>query len=154
MDQKSTQDYLKAIYSIAKNGDLVSNNEISQKLDVAPASVTEMLKKLSEEGYIKYSPYHGSTLSEKGLQKAQKIARKHRLLEKWLSDVGADEHISLPKLEDAVKKEFNCNDDRFVQAQIKLMQTESRIRVQSKVKVWINQSNAPLVGTQGPRHSK
>jgi hypothetical protein len=55
--------------------------------------------------------------------------------------VGVVEHISLPKLEDAVKKEFNCNDDRFVQAQIKLMQTESKIRVQSRVKVWINQPN-------------
>ena len=54
MEQKSTQDYLKAIYSQAKNGDLVSTTEISQKLDVAPASVTEMLKKLSQEGYIKY----------------------------------------------------------------------------------------------------
>jgi hypothetical protein len=51
--------------------------------------------------------------------------------------VGAVEHISLPKLEDAVKKEFNCSDDRFVQTQIRLMQTESRIRVQSNVKVWI-----------------
>lgn len=53
--------------------------------------------------------------------------------------VGAVEHISLPKLEDAVKKEFNCSDDRFVQMQIRLMQTESRIRVQSNVKVWIKQ---------------
>jgi hypothetical protein len=55
--------------------------------------------------------------------------------------VGVVEHISLPKLEDAVKKEFNCIDDRFVQAQIKLMQTEAMIRVQSRVKVWINQPN-------------
>ncbi len=51
--------------------------------------------------------------------------------------VGAVEHISLPKLEDAVKKEFNCNDSRFVEAQIRLMQSEARIRVQSNVKVWI-----------------
>lgn len=58
--------------------------------------------------------------------------------------VGAVEHISLPKLEDAVKKEFNIEDDRFIQTQIKLMQTESRIRVQSRVKVWIKQPNAPL----------
>ena len=72
MEQKSTQDYLKAVYDLSKNGDLVSTNEISQKLDVAPASVTEMLKKLSEDGYINYSPYHGSTLTEKGLQEAQK----------------------------------------------------------------------------------
>ena len=53
--------------------------------------------------------------------------------------VGSLEHISLPKLEDAVKKEFNCNDDRFIQAQIRLMQSEARIRVQSNVKVWIKQ---------------
>jgi hypothetical protein len=53
--------------------------------------------------------------------------------------VGSVEHISLPKLEDAVRKEFNCQDDRLVQAQINLMQTEARIRVQSNVKVWIKQ---------------
>ena len=53
--------------------------------------------------------------------------------------VGAVEHINIPKLEDAIKKEFNVEDDRFVQAQIKLMQTEARIRVQSRVKVWIKQ---------------
>jgi DtxR family Mn-dependent transcriptional regulator len=87
MEQKSTQDYLKAIYTIARNGDLVSTTKISQKLDVAPGSVTEMLKKLAQDGYIKYSPYHGSTLTEKGLQEAQKVTRKHRLLEKFLFDV-------------------------------------------------------------------
>ena len=56
MEQKSTQDYLKAIYGLARNGDLVNTSEISQKLDVAPASVTEMLKKLAQDDYIKYSP--------------------------------------------------------------------------------------------------
>ncbi len=56
--------------------------------------------------------------------------------------VGSVEHISLPKLEDALKKEFNVQDDRFIQAQIKLMQTESRIRIQSNVKIWIKQPNA------------
>jgi hypothetical protein len=40
-------------------------------------------------------------------------------------------------LEDALKKEFNCDDDRFIQAQIEHMRTEARIRVQSRVKVWI-----------------
>ena len=53
--------------------------------------------------------------------------------------VGAFEHISLPMLEDSVKKEFNYDDDRFIQTQINLMQTEAKIRVQSKVKVWIRQ---------------
>ena len=109
MEQKSTQDYLKAVYDLSKNGDLVSTTEISQKLDVAPASVTEMLKKLSQDGYIKYSPYHGSTLTEKGLQEAQKVTRKHRLLEKFLSDVlhiGKDKvHTQACQMEHALSDE-------------------------------------------------
>jgi DtxR family transcriptional regulator, Mn-dependent transcriptional regulator len=87
MEQKSTQDYLKTIYTLSRNKDLVSTTEISKKLDVAPASVTEMLKKLSEDDYIKYEPYKGSKLTEKGLTEAKKIVRKHRLLETFLSDV-------------------------------------------------------------------
>jgi DtxR family Mn-dependent transcriptional regulator len=109
MEQKSTQDYLKVIYSLSKNGDLVNTTQISQKLNVSPASVTEMLKKLSEEDYIKYSPYHGSTLTEKGLQEAKKITRKHRLLETFLSDVlhiGKDKvHMEACKMEHALSDE-------------------------------------------------
>lgn len=69
--------------------------------------------------------------------KAQK--KREKIQVNLWNIVGAVEHINLPKLEDAVKKEFNCTDDRFVKAQIELMQTESRIMVQSKVKVWIRQ---------------
>ncbi len=109
MEQKSTQDYLKAVYGLARNGDLVSTTEISQRLDVAPASVTEMLKKLAQDGYVSYSPYHGSTLTEKGLQEAQKVARKHRLLEKFLSDVlhiGKDKvHTQACQMEHALSDE-------------------------------------------------
>lgn len=53
--------------------------------------------------------------------------------------VGAVEHINIPKLEYFVKKEFNTTEDRFVQAQIRLMQTESRIRIQGREKVWVKQ---------------
>jgi DtxR family Mn-dependent transcriptional regulator len=87
MSQKSVEDYLKGMYDLSRNGTAVSTTEISRSLKVAPASVTEMLKKLSENGYVNYSPYHGSILTEKGFQEAQKVARKHRLLEKFLFDV-------------------------------------------------------------------
>ncbi len=53
--------------------------------------------------------------------------------------VGSIEHINVPKLEDAIKKEFNTMDDRLIAAQIGLMQTEARIRIQSNVKVWIKE---------------
>lgn len=76
----------------------------------------------------------------KDLEAKAQTKRKKIQVNFW-NTVGADEHINLPKLEDAVKKEFNCTDDRFVKAQIELMQTESRITVQNRVKVWIKQPN-------------
>jgi DtxR family Mn-dependent transcriptional regulator len=87
MARRSVEDYLKAVYELSRNGNAVSTTEISRTLKVAPASVTEMLKKLSEKSYIEYSPYHGTTLTNKGRQIAEKTARKHRLLERFLHDV-------------------------------------------------------------------
>jgi hypothetical protein len=91
----------------------------------------------------------GSFLMAKASDKDGQQKRRNVQVHFW-NIVGVNEHISLPKLEDAVKKEFNCNDNRSVQAQISIMQTESRIRVQSRVKVWINQPNTQLTGTQRP----
>lgn len=68
-----------------------------------------MLKKLTHDGYVKYSPYHGSTLTDRGLQEAQKVTRKHRLLEKFLSDVlhiGKDKvHTQACQMEHALSDE-------------------------------------------------
>ena len=73
---------------------------------------------------------------EKALRKREKV-QKH-----FWNIVGSAEHINLPKLEDALKKEFNTTNDRLIQTQIRLMQTEARIKIQSNEKVWIKQSNA------------
>jgi hypothetical protein len=53
--------------------------------------------------------------------------------------VGSVEHINIPKLQDAIRKEFHTADSRIVEAQIRLMQTEGKIRVEEKSKVWIKQ---------------
>ena len=71
-----------------------------------------------------------------GLKKREKVQNYF-----W-NTVGAAEHINIPKLEGALKKEFNTTDDRIIQTQIKLMQTEAKIRVQNNAKVWIKQPKA------------
>jgi len=53
--------------------------------------------------------------------------------------VGSAEHINMPKLEDALRKEFHAADSRTIQAQVELMKSEGRVRVQEKAKVWIKQ---------------
>jgi hypothetical protein len=66
--------------------------------------------------------------------------KREKIQNHFWNIVGADEHVSLPMLKDAVKKEFKYKDDRSVQTQIKLMQTEAKIRIQSRVKVWIKET--------------
>ena len=63
--------------------------------------------------------------------------KREKIQQQLWNQVGSNEHISLPMLEDAIKKEFNNIDDRFLQSQINLMQFEARIKVENRVKVWI-----------------
>jgi hypothetical protein len=65
------------------------------------------------------------------------LKKRERIQKHFWNEVGSVEHISLPKVKNTVRKEFNYENDRSVQAQIELMQTEARIRIESKVKVWI-----------------
>jgi hypothetical protein len=70
------------------------------------------------------------------------LKKREKIQKHFWNEVGAVEHISLPKLKNAIKREFKCKDDRSVQAQIELMQTEARIKMESKVKVWIKKPKA------------
>ncbi len=74
------------------------------------------------------------------LKKREKIQRYF-----W-KEVGSVEHVSLPKLKNIIKREFESKDDRFIRAQIDLMQTEARIRIESRVKVWIKNPTKKNVG--------
>ena len=81
------ENYIKTIYHLSgdTNRD-VSTNGISEVLKTKPASVTDMLRKLSEKSYIHYVKYQGVTLTKKGKKEALQIIRKHRLWEVFLVD--------------------------------------------------------------------
>lgn len=84
---ENIEEYLEVLYRNGSNGEQVSTTQLSKDLGIAPGSVTQMLKKLENLGYIKYTPYKGAVLTEDGMKIAQKITRKHRILEKFLMDV-------------------------------------------------------------------
>jgi DtxR family transcriptional regulator, Mn-dependent transcriptional regulator len=80
------ENYLKAIFSLSRsfNEQGVSTNQISDHLKNKAASVTDMLKRLSDKKLIDYKPYKGVKLTEKGKKTAVKVIRKHRLWEVFL----------------------------------------------------------------------
>lgn len=78
------EDYLKIIYEEGGMEKIVANKIIAAKLGIAPASVSEMLWKLSEQNLIVYQPYKGSQLTEAGLAACIDVVRSHRLWEVFL----------------------------------------------------------------------
>jgi len=83
---ESVEEYLEAIYAFNEKGELAKNQDLAERLRVSPASVTQMIKKLADEGFVTYEPYKGVLLTGKGAARAQKVVRKHRLLERFLHD--------------------------------------------------------------------
>ena len=83
---RSVEDYRKAIYALSKSGAAAATSAIARTLDVQPASVTGMVKRLSEAGFLEHEPYRGVRLTENGRLEALKILRRHRILETYLSE--------------------------------------------------------------------
>lgn len=81
------ENYLKAIYHLSDGGkSSVSTNDIASEIKTKPASVSDMLRKLSEKGLIAYRKYYGVQITEEGKKHALEVIRKHRLWEVFLVD--------------------------------------------------------------------
>ncbi len=113
MEPEITEQYLKIIYKLTEDGGVAKTTDIASAMGIAPASVTEMLHKLAEQRYIKHTAYRGATLTGKGRHIATKIARKHRLLERFLSDMvgvrGRSGHEQACRMEHALTDEAEHN---------------------------------------------
>ncbi|WMJ74577.1 metal-dependent transcriptional regulator [Cytophagaceae bacterium ABcell3] len=79
------ENYLKAIYHLSEHGTKeVNTNAVSEVLQTRPASVSDMLRKLSAKKMINYIKYQGVTVTENGKKEALQVIRKHRLWEVFL----------------------------------------------------------------------
>ena len=81
---RAVEDYLKAIWTLQRGSAPVSTSALAGHLDRSPASVTNMIKSLAEQGLVEHEPYHGVQLSAQGEQVALRIIRRHRVIEAYL----------------------------------------------------------------------
>jgi DtxR family Mn-dependent transcriptional regulator len=68
-----------------RGGSPVSTNDLATRLGVTPASVSGMVRKLTEVGIVEHEPYHGVRLTDEGRRVALEVLRHHRLLELFLA---------------------------------------------------------------------
>jgi len=79
------ENYLKAVYKLAgKEKKSVGTNAISSQMKTTAASVSDMIKRLSEKQLLNYQKYKGVTLTNMGNKHATQLIRKHRLWEVFL----------------------------------------------------------------------
>lgn len=83
---RSEEDYLKAIYGLSESGDPASTSAIATVLDIQPASVTGMVKRMAEGGFLEHIPYKGVRLTDRGAREALRVLRRHRILETYLCE--------------------------------------------------------------------
>jgi DtxR family transcriptional regulator, Mn-dependent transcriptional regulator len=109
---ESIQDYIKAIYELSHSGEPTSTNQLADRLNVAPASVTGMLKRLAsmDPPLVVYHKHHGVQLTEEGQRASLQVIRQHRLIELFLVKIlgySWDEiHDEAERLEHAVSPLF------------------------------------------------
>jgi DtxR family transcriptional regulator, Mn-dependent transcriptional regulator len=84
---EAIEDYAKAIYALSQERPgPVLNGEVAERLGVAPATATAMLKRLDGLGLVDYLPYRGVTLTPTGERLALEVIRHHRLIEAYLAE--------------------------------------------------------------------
>ncbi len=104
------EEYLEAIYDIQEVEKRVAKtSDLAKKLKIRPSSVTEMLVKLSNKGYIEYQPYYGATLTTKGEEITKKIKKYYRIFTIFFRDFLGIEEQEAKKL--SCELEHHVNDE-------------------------------------------
>ncbi|NUQ37884.1 MAG: metal-dependent transcriptional regulator [Caldilineales bacterium] len=86
MHTQAVEDYLKTIFEIQRERGKVATTMLAERLGVAPASATGMIKRLAEMHLVVYTRYQGVTLTEAGRKIALEVIRHHRLVELYLAE--------------------------------------------------------------------
>lgn len=84
---KSDRELLKAVYRLSKDGADAHTGTLAEALSLSPGTVTAAVKRLAERGLLEHRPYRGVELTKLGRQGAVAAIRRHRIVERFLSDM-------------------------------------------------------------------
>lgn len=88
------EDYLEVIYELVEEKGYATTVDISTYLNVSSPSVTKMVQRLDESGYLNYEKYRGIKLTDEGIRVARNIRNRHGLLAEFFKIIGVDEEIA------------------------------------------------------------
>ena len=107
---KSAEDYLEAMLMLKEERGYVRSIDVAEKLGVTKPSVSYATKRLRESGYIAFDSAGMIVLLEPGLEIAERIYERHKLLTQMLIGLGVSEETAR---EDACKIEHDLSVETF-----------------------------------------
>ena len=96
---ESAEDYLERIYELIEDKGYARMVDIARTLRIRQASVTRMVQKLGENGFVRYEKYRGLVLTSKGKGVARAVRRRHQALEEFFGLLGVDGETAQRDLE-------------------------------------------------------
>ena len=108
--QKSSEDYLEAMLMMQEKHGFIRSIDVAERLGVTKPSVSYAVKRLREAGYISMGRDGLITLSDSGMEIAQRIYDRHKFLSRALMSIGVSESTAL---EDACKIEHDISEETF-----------------------------------------
>lgn len=109
MTTPTIEEYLEAIYIMQSEASSVISARVAERIGVSAPTMTDTLKRMIKQGYIAVDRRKEISLTDKGREAAESLVRRHRLSERWLTDVlgldWAKAHQEACKLEHAISSE-------------------------------------------------
>ena len=107
---ESAEDYLEAILALREQRGTVRSIDVVHRLELSKPSVSVAMKRLRENGYVEVNGMGHITLTDKGMEIAQRMYERHTFLSSWLASIGVDPVIAA---EDACRMEHVISAETF-----------------------------------------
>ena len=93
-DTPRSEDYLEAVYHLISDKGYTTNSEISEALNVRPPTVSIMVGRLRDKGYLEHERYRGMRLTATGERVAKSVIKRHQVISELISMIGVDEQTA------------------------------------------------------------
>ncbi len=93
-DTPRSEDYLEAVYHLISDKGYATTSDISEALSVRPPTVSYMIGKLAEKGYLEHEPYRGMKLTPSGEKLAKSVIKRHQVISELISMIGVDDQTA------------------------------------------------------------
>jgi len=108
--RKSSEDYLETMLMMKEKHGYIRSIDVAMQLGVTKPSVSYSVKRLRENGYITMDANNLITLTDAGMEIAERMLTRHKMLSEFLIRLGVDENTAL---EDACKIEHDLSEQTF-----------------------------------------